>query len=735
MNKRLLFLMVLCISISAFAQGTEYYVKVGGTGTGTGGWGNAMGNDAFCLALYNATSGDIFYVAAGTYHPTRNSSGSVPSNLNSATFIIKTGVTIVGSYKTTLTGTAKNWNTDRILVNGTGELAPTTIFSGDLDGNGTLTSSDISTLMLVDNPPEQDQLVTLNGIEMTKAYRSGITSRGTDIEMDYCKVTGIRGEYGNFIGAGAQGGIIDIERGGLSIRYSAITDNTHVGGSDSNYGMIKVNRAPLHIYNSVISGNTAASNCASVIYFHGEEYNANNRKNIIIYNSTISNNTTSSTTHGAILIESRSAGIVDIINSTIVDNTSGTSTTVAGIVVRSVDWGGWDEIEHIGPTRFNLDNTILAGNTSNNIVMTRNTNSGPGAPTYVVSAANEGLRSYVPTVEIGIMPSNSIAFSIIGSMLCNGNAAYNSGFLTSSHLSALAYNGGLTKTRAISSGSGNPVTTGGNPAYNGSGSAYDGLNRDQRGFLRLDGEVSIGAFQYAGIDDSGSGNVSLNLTVFLQGVTQSNGTMTNYIQVPGSSLFSQPRLPATDPYSGNTTFSGINNVGAAGAVVDWIQVEIWSVNMGTYSRTILDEKALLLRPNGTIVDTDGNAPKFQPQTGAVRIVIKHRNHLGVMSNEISSFTGSITYDFSSAVSQSVTGYGNPMVNVGGKWALWAGDVNVDGTIDPLDFSEVNTVFGLGSEDGYLKTDLNMDGAVDPLDFATINTVFNMGIESILFDFE
>ena len=745
MNKRLLLVLAFCLSISVFAQGGIYFVKTDGSGGNGSSWTSAMNNDQFCQALLTANSGDIFYVAAGTYHPTRDKDGNIPSDNRHKRFTVKSGISIIGSYKTTLTGT-QNGEGDREYDAGTGELSPTTIFSGDIDGNNTPDAH-----VVIDASTKNASLsassgtVRLDGITVTHSMLSAVAARNVDLDINNCSIENNRGSNGTYVDA-ASGVIFSCVNGNCTIKNSSFTNNTQV--SSSSGGVIDVSNGDLSILNSTISGNTSESQlgdgygmCAIINYYA-------TGKNMRIYNSTISDNTlTRDTGHGCIFINN-DGGEAHIINSTIVDNQSLMAGNAgAGIVLYNylITKAGDTETNRVVQTlaAFKIDNTILAGNSTNDIALIDITRlfSSDGPEDGFELGTEISINSYYKNGDIYQLPhfsSNLPKTSIIGQnhFYNNSPTASNVSFSTYDRLGALAYNGGLTQTRELlGTTSTNYAMTNGNPAYNGTIANTNGLNRDQRGFLRPDGAVSIGAYQHNGIDDGGGTEVSLNLTVFLQGVTQSNGTMTNYIQNMGSGLFSQPRLPTTDPYSGNTTFSGINNVGTAGAVVDWIQVEIWSVNMGTYSRAILDEKALLLRPNGTIVDTDGNAPKFQPQTGAVRIVIKHRNHLGVMSNEISSFTGSITYDFSSAVSQSVTGYKEPMVNAGGKWALWAGDVNMDGTIDPLDFSEVSTIFDLRREDDYLSTDLNMDGAVDPLDVTSIDNVLNMRIESILFYFE
>ena len=57
------------------------------------------------------------------------------------------------------------------------------------------------------------------------------------------------------------------------------------------------------------------------------------------------------------------------------------------------------------------------------------------------------------------------------------------------------------------------------------------------------------------------------------------------------SVFSQQFSYYEELYVGS---AGINNVAAAGAVVDWIQVEEWQI-LSPLTKTVLEEKSLLLR--------------------------------------------------------------------------------------------------------------------------------------------
>ena len=242
-------------------------------------------------------------------------------------------------------------------------------------------------------------------------------------------------------------------------------------------------------------------------------------------------------------------------------------------------------------------------------------------------------------------------------------------------------------------------------------------------------------------EESVCGTVTLALKVFLQGPTLTSGTakMTNYIQVPDPlySRFTEPQLPTENPYNiSDVSYSQINNPnGIAGNVVDWILVEIWGeVNMGAATRTLLETQSLLLQPNGNIVNVTGESPKFTPQTVPVRIIIKHRNHLSIMSNEIADFTGEQAYDFTTALTQAYRyslNNSDPMVLKNGVWCMWAGDLNGDGIVNTSDVTLLDVDFNDSSElrGVYSLSDLTMDGDVNSTDVTIIDYNFNEGARS------
>jgi len=105
------------------------------------------------------------------------------------------------------------------------------------------------------------------------------------------------------------------------------------------------------------------------------------------------------------------------------------------------------------------------------------------------------------------------------------------------------------------------------------------------------------------------------------------------------------------------------------------------------------------------------------------IVVKHRNSIETWSKLGGEmFTGgALSYDFTSLQTQA---FGGNMVNVGGEWSFYTGDVNQDGIVDGADAALIdNDAFNFVT--GYVDTDLNCDDVVDGSDAAFAdNNVFN-----------
>ncbi|MEO1030190.1 MAG: BspA family leucine-rich repeat surface protein [Bacteroidota bacterium] len=141
-------------------------------------------------------------------------------------------------------------------------------------------------------------------------------------------------------------------------------------------------------------------------------------------------------------------------------------------------------------------------------------------------------------------------------------------------------------------------------------------------------------------------------------------------------------VPLTSPYSdGIAADASVLTITGANAIVDWVWVELRDE---TTSSFIVDNQSALLQRDGDIVSVDGVSPlRFTQNSDNYYIAVKHRNHLGIMSNvAIALSTTSTTVNFSDG---STTTYGsNAQTTFGmptGLQGMWAGDANGDGKVN------------------------------------------------------
>ncbi|MCP9750659.1 dockerin type I domain-containing protein [Ferruginibacter sp. HRS2-29] len=214
-------------------------------------------------------------------------------------------------------------------------------------------------------------------------------------------------------------------------------------------------------------------------------------------------------------------------------------------------------------------------------------------------------------------------------------------------------------------------------------------------------------------------NVNANLRGAWNGTTAMNTTLnTNGL------------LPLTNPYFGVIPFNYPTNDGVGAIpnanVVDWILVELrkpaTNLPEDAINTTIIGSKVGFILNDGSIVNTDGITPiSFDiNKQGAAFVVVRHRNHLGVISNSIpSNAAGTFANDFS-AVANSYKPVGNtanPVVLLAGatgKYGLWPGDVNRNGFVNASDNNLIKVDIA-ASQSGYRFSDINMNGIINAAD--------------------
>jgi len=191
-------------------------------------------------------------------------------------------------------------------------------------------------------------------------------------------------------------------------------------------------------------------------------------------------------------------------------------------------------------------------------------------------------------------------------------------------------------------------------------------------------------------------------------------------------------LPTTQPYGDLYDYQGGEEVTDMRvfddkneeSVVDWVLLELRDPNDPT---VIVSRRAALVLRNGNVVDVDGVSPVFfEAYAGDYYLAVRHRNHLGVMSNSVLDLRAPANFDFrveslyerSDRSEAAAFSHSNYQI-------LWAGDTNNDRVVKYSsannDVSVINGYIlahpnnllgGLGySWQGYSVFDVNMDGVV------------------------
>ncbi|MEZ5084084.1 MAG: hypothetical protein R2750_11640 [Bacteroidales bacterium] len=202
----------------------------------------------------------------------------------------------------------------------------------------------------------------------------------------------------------------------------------------------------------------------------------------------------------------------------------------------------------------------------------------------------------------------------------------------------------------------------------------------------------------------------LDLTVFLEGPYTGNiemGTGLNPDNIP----LSQPYNTAPWNYGGSESVVSLPNPD----IVDWVLVEIRDAASAAAatSLTTVGQQAAFLLKDGSIVGLDGMSrisfPVFINQN--LYVVVKHRNHLAVMSNYAVEKTNGIhTYDFSNASDKiygGSNGYTQLEFSEPELYGMTSGDGDANGIIEQGDKTNFWSI--LVGKSGYLASDYDLDG--------------------------
>ena len=203
-----------------------------------------------------------------------------------------------------------------------------------------------------------------------------------------------------------------------------------------------------------------------------------------------------------------------------------------------------------------------------------------------------------------------------------------------------------------------------------------------------------------------------DITVLLQGPFISGAAIAPYMT---SALNSSGFIPTSQPYNILPwNYTGIEEVSPVfftnnPSIVDWILVELRDKNSPA---TTVSTRAGLLKNDGKIVDIDGVSNlSFNATPDEYYIVVKHRNHLGIMNSgsalAFSSSPSITAFDFTGG---NVYGGSNAVADLGvGKFGMIAGDANVNGEVQNNDSEEFGSI--QNGQSGYKSGDFNLNGQV------------------------
>jgi hypothetical protein len=182
------------------------------------------------------------------------------------------------------------------------------------------------------------------------------------------------------------------------------------------------------------------------------------------------------------------------------------------------------------------------------------------------------------------------------------------------------------------------------------------------------------------------------------------------------------RLPLIQPYNtppwNYTGSEGVAVIPNAG-VVDWVLVEFRDTPGGAAtatSATTVETRAAFILTDGSIVDVDGFSLILLNTSISdnLFVVIRHRNHLPIMSATALPKTGNVYhFDFTDSETKVHGGSLGYKEVIPGTWALASGDGLCDGMVNMTDKTAVwNPEAG---QSGYYIGDFDLNGQINNLD--------------------
>jgi alpha-tubulin suppressor-like RCC1 family protein len=215
----------------------------------------------------------------------------------------------------------------------------------------------------------------------------------------------------------------------------------------------------------------------------------------------------------------------------------------------------------------------------------------------------------------------------------------------------------------------------------------------------------------------------LQVEAWLQGVATDDISigapeMRNTLRDANMIPIQQPYNTAPWNYAGTESTGTLDNMPTN--AVDWVLLELRDAADPTQ---IVWQKAALLLSDGSIQDADNPYPNkvrldlpdgnIVPSNGSYYLVVRHRNHLAIISNSpIPIINNGLSYDFT--LSPQTAMGNNQLVQINNRYALKAGDIDGNGIINVTDFNILTTKMGTIGQ--YIGSDCDLNRVVTTSDF-------------------
>lgn len=213
--------------------------------------------------------------------------------------------------------------------------------------------------------------------------------------------------------------------------------------------------------------------------------------------------------------------------------------------------------------------------------------------------------------------------------------------------------------------------------------------------------------------------LQLSMKAFLEGpFNEGTSLMKDDLRSSGIIPLSHPYAEAPFGHGGDETMEeDVLQITGANAIVDRVLLELRDANAPS---TVRASRAALIQRNGDITDVDGVSPvSFAEAPGPYKIVLRHRNHLGVMTNEAFQFDPNSVVAADLSLPSTSTYGTQARTEKSGVMLLWKGDGNSDGNVSYTGVGNdrdkiLMTVGGWIPTNivaGYDNADLDLDGVV------------------------